>query len=363
MKITTTTILLILFPLTVSFAQPSVTSNSLLGWLGFKQIIQADTSGTVAVNVGAPGANQMWDFSGLMANTPAAEYEFFPAASTPYAADFADANYAFKIGITTDEGDGTMFQYVKLSSSSLMSLGSVMVFQGNVVARNDDNEITPLPITYGSAWQSVSADTFEIPGFSKTITTSTESHVVDGWGTIKLPSGEYNCLRWKTHGTLVTVTNIGGVDVPLGSYTFIDYTWIGENSLLLASVSSLDDETDPDFTMASGVTWLSDVQASTLVASDETTPSEFKLLGNYPNPFNPSTTISFELTKAQEISLSIYDVSGRLVRQYSQSLSAGANHINWDSTNLHGEDVSAGAYLYELKAGSQRAVGRMVLVR
>ena len=71
----------------------------------------------------------------------------------------------------------------------------------------------------------------------------------------------------------------------------------------------------------------------------------------------------FELSKDQDIDLRIYDVNGRLVREYVRSLSIGVHHINWDGAHINGDEVPAEAYLYELSAGSQRAVGRMVLVK
>ncbi|MEJ2616628.1 MAG: FlgD immunoglobulin-like domain containing protein, partial [Ignavibacteriaceae bacterium] len=80
-------------------------------------------------------------------------------------------------------------------------------------------------------------------------------------------------------------------------------------------------------------------------------PKEFALLGNYPNPFNPSTSISYNLPKISSIEIEIYDILGHKVKEfYITSQSAGTQSVIWNGTNNNNEKVSSGIYLYHLKA-------------
>ncbi|MBI9070207.1 MAG: DUF362 domain-containing protein [Melioribacteraceae bacterium] len=81
----------------------------------------------------------------------------------------------------------------------------------------------------------------------------------------------------------------------------------------------------------------------------ETLPNGFILNQNYPNPFNPTTTISFNLEKASQIKLEIYDTIGRLVTTlYTGQKSFGSHKINWNGIDSKGRKVSSGNYIYRL---------------
>jgi len=93
-------------------------------------------------------------------------------------------------------------------------------------------------------------------------------------------------------------------------------------------------------------------------------PEEFALRQNYPNPFNPVTTISFDLPKAEKVSLIIYDILGNHVKTlYLGELEAGCYDFKWDATNSRGRSVSSGMYIYKLTAGNFSAFEKMVLLR
>lgn len=93
-------------------------------------------------------------------------------------------------------------------------------------------------------------------------------------------------------------------------------------------------------------------------------PTAFSLEQNYPNPFNPETTISFALPKASEVSLSIYNLRGQLVRSLvSGNLAAGNHHVVWDAKNERGVALASGLYLYVLRAGDFTAQRKLVLMR
>ena len=98
---------------------------------------------------------------------------------------------------------------------------------------------------------------------------------------------------------------------------------------------------------------------------DETAiPARFAVYQNYPNPFNPSTTIAFDLARAQDVSLRIYDVAGHLVRTLIDGpLPAAAHRIPWRGTDDGGRTVASGVYVYRLTAGDRTETRQMVLVQ
>ncbi|MEJ2614931.1 MAG: T9SS type A sorting domain-containing protein [Ignavibacteriaceae bacterium] len=93
------------------------------------------------------------------------------------------------------------------------------------------------------------------------------------------------------------------------------------------------------------------------------TPQDYIVLSNYPNPFNPTTVIYFELPKADNIEIIIYDILGREVRTlYKAFHIAGIDQIIWDGRNNQNSPVAAGIYLCQLKTKEQSKVHKMVLL-
>jgi len=93
-------------------------------------------------------------------------------------------------------------------------------------------------------------------------------------------------------------------------------------------------------------------------------PEELTLSNNYPNPFNPVTSIRFGLPKDSKVTITIYSTTGeRVVTLVDGRLSAGYHQVQWDGTNAAGIPVASGVYVYELKTGQQRLVKKMLLVR
>ncbi len=87
-------------------------------------------------------------------------------------------------------------------------------------------------------------------------------------------------------------------------------------------------------------------------------------LGNMPNPFNPRTTIFFDLPQAGPAHLRIFDVAGRLVQEHTWTeLPAGRSTYQWDGKDRHGHGVTSGVYFYRLDSREHSANQRMSLIR
>jgi hypothetical protein len=100
--------------------------------------------------------------------------------------------------------------------------------------------------------------------------------------------------------------------------------------------------------------------------SVENNPSSYRLVlsQNFPNPFNPSTTIQFTLPVAGRARIDIFDLRGRLVRRLlDEVLEPGPHTRAWNGRNDDGRRVASATYFYELRVGEHRAVGKMGLVK
>jgi hypothetical protein len=96
----------------------------------------------------------------------------------------------------------------------------------------------------------------------------------------------------------------------------------------------------------------------------QTTPKEFALLQNFPNPFNPETTIKYELAASGQVELRIYNMVGQVVRTLvSERQAAGRYSIRWDGKDDRGLSVSSGIYFYNLRAEKFNTVKKLMLLK
>lgn len=93
-------------------------------------------------------------------------------------------------------------------------------------------------------------------------------------------------------------------------------------------------------------------------------PTEFTLSQNVPNPFNPSTQVSFALPTAAKVNLSIYNVLGQHVKTLVDTdMRAGYQTVTWDGTDNTGHTVASGVYFYKLNAGDFTATKKMLMLK
>ncbi|MGA9117331.1 MAG: FlgD immunoglobulin-like domain containing protein [Bacteroidota bacterium] len=94
-------------------------------------------------------------------------------------------------------------------------------------------------------------------------------------------------------------------------------------------------------------------------------PEEFSLSANYPNPFNPSTSVNFSLPFQSAVRMTIYDVLGRRIRTLmdEESKEAGIYRVTWDGTNNAGMVVPSGTYFLRLEAGRFSATRKLLLLK
>ncbi len=97
----------------------------------------------------------------------------------------------------------------------------------------------------------------------------------------------------------------------------------------------------------------------------QSTPREFALRQNFPNPFNPDTTIKYDLAESADVTLQIYNVLGQVVRTLvgSEAQNAGRYQIRWNGMDDRGVSVSSGVYFYQISAGKFQDVRKLMLLK
>ena len=105
-------------------------------------------------------------------------------------------------------------------------------------------------------------------------------------------------------------------------------------------------------------------ELASLTVSTIEIPTEYVLHPAYPNPFNPVTTLSYDLSEDGVVNITIYDLVGRHVRMLLDSpQTAGHRTIQWNATNNAGQQVPGGVYLYRIQAGQFRQTKKMILLK
>jgi len=357
-KSTTTIIraiaMIVLFLTLVSsaaLAQISISGNDILALKGTSRSVLVSDSIAIMVSIGPGGTAQVWDYRSLNTDTyisGALEYQD-PVGG--YRADqFPTANFRFRLSATIEGGTYILDNYWNVTSNQLITLGDASSFGGFQSINFTQDDVAPLPITIGTSWLASSSDTSESIGFV-TITVDSNWNSVDASGTLRLPTGDFDCLRLRELSKRITVTSFN--DIPFGSDTMetVSYTWLSKAHLQTFSVDSIDGGMGEVSQMISGET-------STVVGSNNQ-PKSFTLEQNYPNPFNPSTTINYEIPTSGIVSLKVYDVLGKeIATLVNEEKPAGIYEVNFNAVNL-----PAGVYFYRLQTGDFVQTKKMILLK
>jgi hypothetical protein len=172
---------------------------------------------------------------------------------------------------------------------------------------------------------------------------------------IQIPHGPNNWdLYFSSNGGVIWVP----VQLDLDS-SDVDYHWTIPNELTENARIKIvqDNENYINFEDESGNFTITDVQTS--IGVQEGNPKVFKLHSNYPNPFNPGTTINYDLPSTMIIDLSIYNLLGQqVVTLVSGRQKAGSHSVKWDASHL-----SAGAYFIKLHADEFIQIKKAILLK
>ena len=121
--------------------------------------------------------------------------------------------------------------------------------------------------------------------------------------------------------------------------------------------------------------WLSAVNADTESAKiasssvnitqvDNNAPLEFGLQAPYPNPFNPSTTISFSVPQTDHVELVVYNITGAKIHTLiSDTVNSGHHTVIWDGKDMNGTQVAAGIYLIQMRCNTFNTTKKVMLMK
>jgi hypothetical protein len=106
-------------------------------------------------------------------------------------------------------------------------------------------------------------------------------------------------------------------------------------------------------TTGTGIELIAKEQTSTSVTDRTMSPEYFRLYSNYPNPFNPSTTIGYKLAQQSSVKVMVYNLQGQEIKSFTLGVqSAGSQKVVWNGTNSQGSPLSSGVYVYRVRAVS-----------
>ena len=209
-----------------------------------------------------------------------------------------------------------------------------------------------------------------LPGFLRKPLVVTASVVVGGtnvlWGTAETLIEGANNLIVKGKEDPITVSYKGEWN--------LEEAWAVENGAAAPRAQSMSLADYPPFQRLSPEMQEYLLQlveepnfGKTMTAELQAIPEQTSLLPNYPNPFNPETWIPYQLSEPADVTLTIYDIHGRVVRALDLGHPrAGMYHsrsraASWDGRNEHGEPVASGIYFYTLSAGDFTTTRKMLI--
>jgi len=157
-------------------------------------------------------------------------------------------------------------------------------------------------------------------------------------------------------------TNLTSYDIQPGDSQMVQVAFTPTEPIIYSSnffVISNDSEMDTLIVPVSGVGIM-----LARIELDAQLPHILVLYPNYPNPFNPVTTLRYDLPEQTHVNITVYDMLGRQVKTLiNHTQDAGYRSVIWNATNDYGKPVSAGIYLYQIQAGDYISTKKMVLLK
>jgi len=177
-------------------------------------------------------------------------------------------------------------------------------------------------------------------------------------GSLTLPAGHGNVFTYKLGAYYPGIENEGGdngaLDNEAGFGTDkVFYTNTDASGTVVLQTTFGDNNPDNP--------WI-----GTLASEEDqvVTPKEFALRGNHPNPFNPVTTLRFDLDYTSKVNVTVYNVLGNeVITLQNGELIAGTYAIQWNANNSQGQKVPSGLYLYKVTSDNRILTGKMLLMK
>ncbi|MFZ6050634.1 T9SS type A sorting domain-containing protein [Halocola ammonii] len=321
----------------ISLAQPVINSSNFI-ISGDTQIRWIELEYTDVTDLS--GSNQTWDLSDLEASGTEENFGFIPSEGTPFEDNFPSANYAWTM-------ENSAYFYHDISTTKWDELGFAFTEEETDVTLTYSNPRTILsfPLAYSSTHEDDYAGSLSGFGFETQIA-GNYSYVVDGYGTLILPSGTLNnVLRLKVEyqettsfmGEVGEVENttiyqfyVNGIPYPVAAIQYTEYE--SEDGIEVESYSYYTDQT------------ISGVEENVQPVSVEV----------WPNPANEMVNVKV-YNSSETLEVNIFDINGKLVKQQVGGMK-GTNQFH-----ISTEDLSSGFYTIQvIQPGSSKAIKLIV---
>jgi len=140
--------------------------------------------------------------------------------------------------------------------------------------------------------------------------------------------------------------------------------WVNESGVGTVQLDIFDLNGQSEHVLVDIIFYFNETVSTITDGARQEGPKRFNLMDNYPNPFNPFTTLRYEILKDEKVEITVYDINGRVVRKLLNNVQkAGQNHVQWNGFNDQGIPVSSGSYLYTIQAGGYGKTKKMLLLR
>ncbi len=352
---------------------------------------------------------------------PVADFSGDPTSGTaPLTVDFTDLSTNNPTSWSWDFGDGTGTSTAQNPSYTYTSAGSYTVTLTATNAYGSDQEVKTNYITVNppGAWTTITYDDFEsgtghytdggadcywYTGYtyawegscamdiqdnsgvassfyhtaSYNVSGYTEMEVEFYFVAISMESGEdfwvqyYNGSSWQTVATFARGADFNNNAWYVATVTISSSLYNFPTNAKLRFLCDASGNSDDVYIDAitwqgmSGTASMRDIATlSKLGRETAVIPDEFSLSQNHPNPFNPTTAISFALPEATHIEIAVFNIVGQRIATLAESdYPAGEHTVMWDGRDDNGRTVSSGVYFYQIKAGDFIASKKMVLMK
>jgi hypothetical protein len=212
------------------------------------------------------------------------------------------------------------------------------------------------PLTLGTTWNYASTpeSTQVAPGVV-IISYRNATYLVDAFGTLQLPQGNFSALRIKE----VELYTTGMPPLYISTTKTITYTFVTKEGITATVSVDSTQENLATVIPSEGFTYTRAGRGTSVETAFLLTPGDFRLDQNYPNPFNPTTEIGYSISGASNVKLAVYDLFGREVAVLVNGRKEpGQYRARFDATGL-----SSGVYLYRLEAGGQQLTKRLAFIK
>jgi len=328
--------------------------------------MKIDTSIDVSsLYLGTGGEDQNWTFNETVDEWDV-DFTTGETAGSPFEAAFPGAEWVQIIWQYIPEFMGigpdvdSIFVYRRIADGFMEELGMGThntLMQGSPFVYPEASTVYPNPLRWDSQeW--VERRQMQPTFLNLVAGTIHDSTVVtvEGWGTLEIPPGTYDCLLLKRHEFRhIQVPPIplflpNGYDDILETWT---YTWVTHGYDLALSVTA-DASAGESFTQALYVIIANSpvgVGCDPECTTSNSLPTTFALRQNYPNPFNPATTIRYALPTPSQVELNVFSILGQNLATLETGVRpAGEHPVVWEGRDRQGRPVPAGIYFYRLTA-------------